>query len=197
MLPPLLQEMVAEVTRFISPPAVGAVIGVIIGLVPALHQVFFADTENGGYFNAWLTTSLKNIGELFVALQVIVVGVKLTSSLRKMRRGEGSGSLPWKTAITILFIRFVLWPVISITLIWVFASKTNLLGHDPVLWFTMMLMPTGPSAMKLLSLAEVDDTDEETKLSIAKFLTLSYTVSPFIAFTVTASVKVCENLAER
>lgn len=37
----------------------------------------------------------------------------------------------------------------------------------------MMLMPTGPPAMKLTALADVNGSNLKEKLSIAKFLTVS------------------------
>lgn len=65
----------------------------------------------------------------------------------------------------------------SIPVIWAMASSTNLLTSDPALWFTMMLMPVGPPAMKLLALADVNDVDEEITMSIARLLTVSPPVS--------------------
>lgn len=62
---------------------------------------------------------------------------------------------------------------ISISLIYLVASRTSWLSQDPMLWFTMMLMPTGPPALKLTALAEVDGSSEDEKLSIAKFLCVS------------------------
>ena len=59
---------------------------------------------------------------------------------------------------------------ISISLIYLVAAKTDWLSHDPMLWFTMMLMPIGPSAMKLTALADVNGSNEGEKMSIAKFL---------------------------
>jgi len=70
-------------------------------------------------------------------------------------------------------MRFIIWPAISISVIYAFASKTNLLDQDPILWFTMMLMPTGPPAMKLTALADVSGSGEGEKMSIAKFLCVS------------------------
>ena len=43
-----------------------------------------------------------------------------------------------------------------------------------MLWFAMMLMPTGPSAMKLTALADVAGSNEGEKMSIAKFLCVGY-----------------------
>jgi len=80
-LPWFLQTVLAEAWGFVSPPLVGATAGVIVGLVPAFQTAFFSDTYEGGYLNAWLTNSIENIGELFTALQVVVVGVKLRAGM--------------------------------------------------------------------------------------------------------------------
>ena len=53
------------------------------------------------------------------------------------------------------------------------VPETNVLSNDPLLWFIMMLMPVGPSALKLMALADVNGADQEVKMSIAKFLTVS------------------------
>lgn len=42
-----------------------------------------------------------------------------------------------------------------------------------MLWFTMMLMPAGPSAMKVMVLADVADAEHKDKMIIAKFLAVS------------------------
>ncbi|MCJ1460936.1 hypothetical protein MMC28_011318 [Mycoblastus sanguinarius] len=174
---------------FLHAPLVGAVTGVVIGLAPPLHKTFFGAPDNRGIFTAWLTDSIKQIGELFAALQVVVVGVKLSSSMRKMKRGEDSGTLPWAPMIFVSIIRFVIWPAISISLIFLLASRTNLLDNDPILWFAVMLMPTGPPAMKLTALADVAGSNESEKMSIAKFLSIMYAISPLICFTVVGALK--------
>lgn len=61
---------------------------------------------------------------------------------------------------------------ISISLIYAVAAKTNWLSKDPMLWFCLMLMPTGPPAMKLISLADVNGSNDGEKMAIAKFLTV-------------------------
>lgn len=42
-----------------------------------------------------------------------------------------------------------------------------------MLWFVMMLMPAGPSAMKVMVLADVADAEQRDKMVIAKFLAVS------------------------
>lgn len=109
-LPPWAQTFLDFLYAFVNAPLIGAVVGAIIGLVPPLHRAFFNELQKGGIFKAWLTDSMWNIGELFASLQVVVVGVKLSSSLRKMKRGERSGNVPWVPLVFVLIMRFVFWP---------------------------------------------------------------------------------------
>ena len=110
-LPQWAQSFLDFMYAFLNAPLIGAIIGAIIGLVPPLHKAFFSEPQEGGIFTAWLTSSVKSIGQLFAALQVVVVGVKLSSSLRKMKKGEDSGSVPWIPTVFVLFVRFIIWPV--------------------------------------------------------------------------------------
>ncbi|MCJ1479461.1 hypothetical protein MMC13_008147 [Lambiella insularis] len=110
-LPLWAQKLLDFLYAFLNAPLIGALIGLVLGLAPPLHRVFFNDQNDGGIFNAWLTTSLENIGGLFATLQVVVVGVKLSSSLRKMKRGEDSGEVPWRPMIFIITVRFIIWPM--------------------------------------------------------------------------------------
>jgi hypothetical protein len=194
-LPTCIQKILSFLSMFLNPPFIGTCLGALIGLVPALHTLFFASQQHGGYLNAWLTASLKNVGDLFAALQVIVVGIKLSSSLLKWKKGEASGRMPWGPWATVTFVRFVLWPAISIPLIYAFATKTGVLDEEPMLWFAMMLMPVGPPALSITAMADVSGADETQKLSIAKFLTVSYVVSPLICFSVVGALKASQAAA--
>ncbi|KAF3045803.1 hypothetical protein E8E11_008749 [Didymella keratinophila] len=190
-LPAWLQTAITAVYNFMTPPLVGALIGLIIGLTPPLHTLFFADSSEGGYFNAWLTQSIKNVGQLFVTLQVVVVGVKLAQALRKEKRGEDTGKLNWIPVTTVVVVRYIIWPAISVALIWVIAAKTSWLPKNPMLWFVMMLMPAGPSAMKVMVLADVADAEHKDKMIIAKFLAVIYAVSPLMTLTVIGGLQAC------
>lgn len=198
----------------------GAIVGVILGLVKPLHTAFFADSQHGGIFTSWVTQSLRDTGELFVTLQVILVGVNLSSSLRRMKRGEtaltlttssspstasSTGAMPWSAATFVFAVRYVLWPLIAVPLISVLArtkaggtsSHSNrLLDNDPILWFSMMLMAAGPPAMSLIAMADVSGADEGIKMSVAKLLTLMYLVSPVLAFVVVAALRVSRGVSD-
>lgn len=109
-LPSFLQRAILAVYNFMTPPLIGAFIGGVIGLAPPLHRLFFEDSNKGGYFNAWLTQSIKNVGQLFVTLQVVVVGVKLAQALRKEKRGEDTGNLNWRPVTIVAVVRYIIWP---------------------------------------------------------------------------------------
>jgi predicted permease len=110
-LPSWAQTTLDFIFQFANAPLIGAAVGAVIGLTPPLHKLFFSQFNDGGYLNAWLTTSIKNIGDLFASLQIIVVGVKLSKSLRLMKRGEESGPFSWTAFLFITFVRFIMWPL--------------------------------------------------------------------------------------
>ena len=117
---------------FLNAPLLGAVLGGIIGLTPALHRAFFNTTENGGFFSAWLTESFKTIGSVFVPLPVVVAGVSLFLSMQpKKDNGEvPKAGTPWLTTLFILVIRFAIWPAVSIGTIYLLAKKTDLVSDE-------------------------------------------------------------------
>ncbi len=169
------------IADFFNAPLLGALAGAVVGLTPALHRAFFAREGSGGIFTAWLTASLDDIGSLFVPLPVVVAGVSLYSAMQEARRKSLSPAsaarqhLPRAAVIYILVIRFVLWPLASIATIYALAkspSSAGLVSDDPMLWFALMLMPTGPPAMKLITLVQVSDADADDETSMAKLLTV-------------------------
>lgn len=111
----LLPDRFKERLRSIDSPFLDVVLlctmtGVILGLVPKLHHLFFDPYGEGGVFNAWLTSSVKNIGKLFTTLQVFLVGCKLGVGFERLKRNRGSGKVPIKAILIIFVIRFIIWP---------------------------------------------------------------------------------------
>jgi predicted permease len=179
---------------FFNAPLLGAILGAVIGLTPPLKKAFFSDAQDGGIFSAWLTASWKTIGNVFVPLPVVIAGVSLYTSVKdaKMTR-ETARAMPWGTWSFILAVRFVLWPAASISLVYALASRTGLLGDDPMLWFTMAMMPTGPPAMKLITLIQVSGGNEEDEHSISRLLTVSDVATPCAEYRIlmSCSCRIC------
>ncbi|RAK81373.1 Auxin Efflux Carrier superfamily [Aspergillus fijiensis CBS 313.89] len=195
LLPDKLKE---EALSFDNPTVLNMLLGLflggLLGLTPPLHRAFFNKNEDGGIFNAWLVLSIKNIGKLFTTLQLFIVGGKLGVSFQNIQRSAKSGHVPWRAVVFVFLVRFVLWPAISISLVYVFAAKTSLLGDDPILWFSMMLMPTGPPSLVISGLAELANVSEEEKLTVVKALTSQYCLSPFTSFTVAGALHASEKI---
>lgn len=149
-LSPRTKWWLVFLSDFLNAPLLGAIAGAVIGLSPPLHRAFFNDTQHGGIFTAWLTASLQRIGTLFVPLPVVIAGTSLYTAYKHTKEQKRSSDddddeepkgLPWMTVSYIMLVRFVIWPVAAIGLVYVLAAKTSVLGDDPMLWFTMMLMP--------------------------------------------------------
>jgi auxin efflux carrier family protein len=192
-LSPRVQWWLLFFYDFLNAPLLGAVLGVIIGMTPILHRAFFSSTYEGGVFTAWLTESWKNVGGLFVPLPLIVAGISLYTSYQEDKTDGGSKtSIPKATTAFILIVRFVLWPLFSIGVIYAIVQRSGphgFLSNDPMLWFAMMLMPTGPPAMKLITMVQVSDAGVEDERRIAKILTISYIISPILAVTVVGAMR--------
>ncbi|KAJ5179293.1 hypothetical protein N7492_002503 [Penicillium capsulatum] len=156
-------------------------LGAVLGLVPGLHRAFFSRVNDGGVFQAWLTTSIRNIGRLFPTLQIFMVGCKLGVTFERMVAEDDSGRIPMRAIATIILVRLVLWPALSISLIYGLA-KTNILGNDPMLWFSMMLMPAGPPALVISGLAELAQASEADKMAIAKTVAVCETDAVMMMF---------------
>ncbi|CUS13903.1 unnamed protein product [Tuber aestivum] len=116
-LPKRVQNMIPFAGDMVNPPLVGSIMAAFIGLIPLLHKAFFADTEDGGIFRAWLTSSVSNIGDLFTALQMFVVGSHCAPVL----------ILSMNVAIPTVY----------------YLAKKKFLGHDPMAWLDMIPMPVG------------------------------------------------------
>lgn len=107
------------------------VTGVVLGLVPKLHRAFFSPYEDGGIFNAWLISSIENMGTLFTSLQVFLVGCKLGVSFERMKRSENSGRVPVRAVLIVFFVRLILWPVyVLFPLELRFYLSERMLTHD-------------------------------------------------------------------
>lgn len=61
---------------------------------------------------------------------------------------------------------------ISISLIYMLAKRTGLVRYDPILWFSLMMMPAGPPALVISGFAELAKISEAEKMAVAKTLTV-------------------------
>ncbi|KAF9446971.1 hypothetical protein P691DRAFT_803198 [Macrolepiota fuliginosa MF-IS2] len=190
-MPKPIQKPLVRVGAFLNPTTWGGIIAAIIGLIPGLHRAAFAQSDQGGFLNAWIMSSLRNIGSLFSAMEMFVVGSKLSDSFDVPSHAP-SPQPPKGAVIAIIFIRFVIWGAISIPVIYFLAARTRLLGDDPVLWWSMMLMPISPPGMILSILLEVAGAERRAKMMVARMLAYTYMVMPVVALVVVGALRATE-----
>ena len=125
-----------------NPPLTGAVLAIFIGLIPPIKHEFYHEE---GFFFGTVTTSLSNIGELFTALMLFVLGANLQI------KTQGESHTPILVLIYIYVMRFMLLPAIAIVVVWHISAWGWLddtahegLGGDPMMKFIMCLIPSGP-----------------------------------------------------
>ena len=125
-----------------NPPLTGAVLAICIGLIPPLKHEFY---HREGFFFGTVTTSLTNIGELFTALMLFILGAGLQI------KSQGDARTPILVLLYIYIMRFILMPLIGIVVVWKVSDWGWLdddahegLGGDPMMKFIMCMIPAGP-----------------------------------------------------
>jgi hypothetical protein len=71
------------ISSLFNPITWGGVLAAVFGLVPFLHQAAFAPSDQGGFLDAWFTSTLRNIGGLFSGMEMFVVAFLLFYILNK------------------------------------------------------------------------------------------------------------------
>jgi predicted permease len=133
-----------------NPPLTGALLAVLVGLIPPVKRQFY---DQQGFFYGTITTSLSNIGELFTALMLFILGANL--QIKTQRDSE----TPIKVLLYIYVMRFIIMPIIGIVIVWKISAWGWLddtahkgLGGDPMMKFIMCIMPAGPPYITLTTL---------------------------------------------
>ncbi|EJF65242.1 hypothetical protein DICSQDRAFT_98906 [Dichomitus squalens LYAD-421 SS1] len=177
-----LENPVKNVAKHVSPVLLSAVVAFIIGATPPLHHAIL---DGDGVLYSSLTQSVINLGELFVALQAFTVGAELA-----LVKSSDPGKLP---TVWVLFVRFIVMPGLALLFVFLSAGR-GLYVDDRLVWFLLVLIPAGPSAMLLVSVAELVNVDQG---EIAGYLTVSYLFSPLMALVCSSGLSVVATVAKR
>lgn len=110
---------------------------------------------------------LKHATKNMTTPSSFIVGSKLSDSFNA-RHDESSSEPPKRAVIFIIVIRFFIWTIISIPLVYLLVTRTQLLGDDQVLWWSLMLMPIGPPALILSVLLETVSAEPRSKMMLAR-----------------------------
>ncbi|THH02097.1 hypothetical protein EW026_g747 [Hermanssonia centrifuga] len=196
-----MEQPVKMTISKMSPPLIGAIVALIIGLVPPLHDLFYS-RDSPMYTS--VTQSAQNLGELFVSLQMFTVGAEL-ALVPHAKPG-------WIPTIYAMFIRFVMMPTLSLLFVWTTAGR-DWYVNDELVWFLLILIPSGPSAMLLANVAELVDVDQgpvaayltisarlsfsSRMVSFSSYLLSQYFFSPLMAIVTSLALTVVEDASKR
>jgi len=167
--------------KWMNPALVGGVVALFLGIIPPFHHAFFAPN---GVFTHTITKAADNLGGLFGALQMFTLGATLALT---------PSSVSAKPTIWVLLVRYVLMPAISMGMVWGTAGR-GIYDSDALMWFLLILVPSGPSALLLLSVAQQEHVDEGP---VAGFLIVAYTCAPLMAFVCSVGMHVVQAVQAR
>ncbi|KAI0769451.1 auxin efflux carrier [Trametes elegans] len=177
-----LEKPLKKVWSGMSPPLIGAIIALVIGIIPPLNRQIL--DQDGALYTS-ITQSVANLGELFVVLQTFTVGAELAIV---PSTNPGVLATSW-----VLFVRFIIMPAVALLFVFGTAGR-GLYVDDRLVWFLLVLIPAGPSAMLLVSVAELVDISQG---AIAGYLTIAYMVSPLMAVVCSLGLQVVSSAAGR
>ncbi|KAJ6557414.1 membrane transport protein-domain-containing protein [Mycena vulgaris] len=164
------------VAKAVNPPLTGGILAIGFGLIPWFHRELF-----GPGILSPISDSISNVGKLFSALQMLVLGSHLYSK-------KGSKTQPFLLAWLFTY-RFVIAPTLSISVVYFIRTTwPNVLDKDPMLDFVLAMSNVGPPALTLAAVAIMADLPSEVEGQVSRILTFSYAVTPFISFPVTVTL---------
>ncbi|EPQ51530.1 hypothetical protein GLOTRDRAFT_108071 [Gloeophyllum trabeum ATCC 11539] len=180
-------KMIKRPFQWINPPLIGAGMALVLGITPFLHRMLL---DKDGPLYTTLTQAIENLGSLFVVLQMFLLG----ANLHLLPTSTSSDGTKFVTStLSTLAIRYLIMPVLSVLFVW-FTARQGWYIADQLTWFILMLIPSGPSAMMLISLAEMVGVDEG---DVSTFLCVSYAISPIISFVCSIGLRVVRVLETR
>ncbi|EIW63550.1 uncharacterized protein TRAVEDRAFT_17854 [Trametes versicolor FP-101664 SS1] len=177
-----LEKPLKTIWAGMSPPLIGAILALVIGITPVLHDLILS--KDGALYTSF-TQSVANLGELFVVLQTFTVGAELALV---PSTHPGALATSW-----VLFVRFIVMPGAGLLFVLATAGR-GFYVDDRLVWFLLVLVPAGPSAMLLVSVAELVNISQG---AIAGYLTIAYMVSPLMAVVCSLGLEVVAAAAKR
>jgi len=135
-----------------TPPLLGAFLGIIVGIVPPLHAIFVTD---GGVLNRTVFAAIGACGRASVPLILLCLGAQIYSIL--MQPKQASKVSQTSTLVIILFLRMLLLPLLSIFIVQ--STKSSLggaLASDPMFIVSIMLLATCPTAVNLMMVCQAN-----------------------------------------
>ncbi|CAB5183794.1 auxin efflux carrier [Rhizophagus irregularis] len=170
-----LRRILKPIGEIMNPPLYAALFALIIGTIPFLKGTFFG-VDAPLYF---LTRTAEQLGTISVPLTLLTLGAQV----KTLPSENGKELVPQILYVTLS--RFVIMPIIG-TIIVVYTKDYFLV--DPMFWFILMSMSSGPPAVNCMNLAQITGNFQG---EMATLLFYTYAaVGPLMAILVMAMLRV-------
>eukprot|EP01124_Arcella_intermedia_P026946 TRINITY_DN5186_c0_g1_i1.p1 TRINITY_DN5186_c0_g1~~TRINITY_DN5186_c0_g1_i1.p1 ORF type:complete len:378 (-),score=88.33 TRINITY_DN5186_c0_g1_i1:15-1148(-) len=147
-----IRSVVRKIVDLVNPPLVGSLIGLPIGLVPALKDLFYSPTAPPVF--PYIMSVLHTLGSSSISCLLVLVGATFaTTSISPI-----SPPQPKKIIFAILFTRLVGIPSVQVGIVFLFSSL-NLLPADPILKYVLYLVTPTPTNIDVLVITQLLDLE--------------------------------------
>ncbi|XP_059438404.1 protein PIN-LIKES 7-like [Corylus avellana] len=135
--------------ELLAPPTLAAIVGLIVGAVTWLRNIMVGD----GAPLRVIQDSIQLLGDGTIPCITLILGGNLT-------QGLCSSKVKLSIIIGVVFVRYVLLPVIGIWIVKV-AANLGFLPSDPLYHFVLMIQFTLPPAMNIGTMTQLFDVAQE------------------------------------
>ncbi|KAG9305021.1 hypothetical protein G9A89_007424 [Geosiphon pyriformis] len=165
-----VKNIATTIGKVMNPPLYAAIIALIVGATPTLKSLFFGKAAP---FYPTITRAMICVGDTAVPLTLLVLGAQL-SNIPRSKGGNLFPALGW-----VMFCRFLIMPFIGIGIV---MWTRDWFSNDPMLWFALMFLAAGPSAVNCINITQLTGAFQE---EMAALLFYSYAaVAPILTVSV-------------
>lgn len=153
--------------RYISPPFIANMLGIIIGLSPIKDYLY----EPQSLFR-WVGHALILLGQAQVPVVLLILGVNMAK--------KPDEPLKKSFIFGVIFVRLILFPWIGIGLTRL-ALYFNLIHNNPVLLFVLMLEAGTPPALNLVVMSHLVNMGQG-KMALLQFWAYAFSILSLTAY---------------
>ncbi|RIB03082.1 auxin efflux carrier [Gigaspora rosea] len=169
IIPQILTKLYTVAYGFMNPPLMASIAALFVGIIAPLKNLFFSD--QAPLFV--IRHTMEFIASITIPLMLISLGAQL-QNLPRSKAKEMFTSISY-----VMFCRYLIMPIIGVIMI---ISTKSLYINDPMLWFILMMIASGPTAISCINLVQLTGNFEE---EMAVLLFYSYIcLAPIITITV-------------
>ncbi|CAG8516033.1 9069_t:CDS:2 [Cetraspora pellucida] len=169
IIPQTLTKIYTIVGGLMNPPLTASIVALLVSTIAPLKNLFFGD--HAPLFV--ISSTMEYIGTATVPLTLIMLGAQL-QNLRSSKGKEMFASISY-----VISCRYLIMPIIGGIMV---MSTKSLYRGDPMLWFILMMLASGPTAINCINLVQLTGNFEE---EMAALLFYSYIcLAPLITLIV-------------